>query len=68
MSYTKIQNELNESPKKWLITGVAGFVGSNLLEKGLVRKQNLIYLLDYMLIYVINATLQIFPLLNMKPF
>ena len=33
MSYTKIQNELNESPKKWLITGVAGFIGSNLLEK-----------------------------------
>lgn len=27
-----IQQELREQPKKWLITGCAGFIGSNLLE------------------------------------
>ncbi|MCK7546987.1 NAD-dependent epimerase/dehydratase family protein [Marinobacter koreensis] len=30
--YQKLQNELKESPKIWLVTGVAGFIGSNLLE------------------------------------
>lgn len=27
-----IKDELREKPKKWLVTGVAGFIGSNLLE------------------------------------
>ncbi|EHU4934664.1 Vi polysaccharide biosynthesis UDP-N-acetylglucosaminuronic acid C-4 epimerase TviC [Vibrio vulnificus] len=31
--YEQIQQELVESPKTWLVTGVAGFIGSNLLEK-----------------------------------
>lgn len=31
-SYEQIQAELCRSPKTWLITGVAGFIGSNLLE------------------------------------
>lgn len=30
--YEKILDELVASPKKWLVTGVAGFIGSNLLE------------------------------------
>jgi UDP-N-acetylglucosamine/UDP-N-acetylgalactosamine 4-epimerase len=30
--YKKLQAELTESPETWLITGVAGFIGSNLLE------------------------------------
>jgi UDP-N-acetylglucosamine 4-epimerase len=30
--YEKIKAELTETPKTWLITGVAGFIGSNLLE------------------------------------
>src|SRR3990167_2260716 len=30
--YQQIQNSLKQSPKKWLITGAAGFIGSNLLE------------------------------------
>ena len=30
--YNKIQEELSVSPKAWLVTGVAGFIGSNLLE------------------------------------
>lgn len=30
--FEQIQEELREQPKKWLITGCAGFIGSNLLE------------------------------------
>lgn len=30
--YEKLQIELNDAPKTWLVTGVAGFIGSNLLE------------------------------------
>lgn len=30
--YDEVRKELLESPKVWLITGVAGFIGSNLLE------------------------------------
>ncbi|QLE07510.1 Vi polysaccharide biosynthesis UDP-N-acetylglucosaminuronic acid C-4 epimerase TviC [Pseudoalteromonas shioyasakiensis] len=30
--YEQIKTELQASPKTWLITGVAGFIGSNLLE------------------------------------
>jgi UDP-N-acetylglucosamine 4-epimerase len=31
--YDEIRNALSRSPKRWLITGVAGFIGSNLLER-----------------------------------
>lgn len=31
-TYAEVKNELVASPKKWLVTGVAGFIGSNLLE------------------------------------
>ncbi|MEZ8991513.1 NAD-dependent epimerase/dehydratase family protein, partial [Vibrio breoganii] len=37
--YEQIQHELMESPKTWLVTGVAGFIGSNLLEKLLKLNQ-----------------------------
>ena len=30
--YKKIIEELKQSPKRWLVTGCAGFIGSNLLE------------------------------------
>ena len=30
--YQKMKSELRRSPRTWLVTGVAGFVGSNLLE------------------------------------
>lgn len=32
MKYNEIQQELLRNPKVWLVTGVAGFIGSNLLE------------------------------------
>ncbi|NVO99678.1 Vi polysaccharide biosynthesis UDP-N-acetylglucosaminuronic acid C-4 epimerase TviC [Photobacterium damselae subsp. damselae] len=37
--YEQIQLELLQSPKTWLVTGVAGFIGSNLLEKLLKLNQ-----------------------------
>ncbi|MCS6095036.1 NAD-dependent epimerase/dehydratase family protein [Shewanella baltica] len=40
--YEQIQKELIASPKVWLITGVAGFIGSNLLEKLLLLNQKII--------------------------
>ncbi|MGG2535838.1 LPS biosynthesis protein WbpP, partial [Pseudomonas aeruginosa] len=30
--YEELRKELPAQPKVWLITGVAGFIGSNLLE------------------------------------
>ncbi len=40
--YEQLQIELNEVPKTWLVTGVAGFIGSNLLEHLLKLNQNVI--------------------------
>ena len=40
--YDKRQQELMNQPKTWLITGVAGFIGSNLLEKLLELDQKVI--------------------------
>src|ERR1039457_354473 len=31
-AYEQLQQELKAAPKTWLVTGVAGFIGSNLLE------------------------------------
>ncbi|ENT6819355.1 NAD-dependent epimerase/dehydratase family protein [Vibrio vulnificus] len=40
--YQQTQQELIESPKTWLVTGVAGFIGSNLLEKLLKLDQTVV--------------------------
>ena len=40
--YKEALHELNETPKKWLITGVAGFIGSNLLESLLTLNQKVV--------------------------
>jgi len=40
--YENIKKELISSPKSWLITGVAGFIGSNLLEELLLLNQRVI--------------------------
>ena len=41
-NYEKIKNELLIAPKAWLITGVAGFIGSNLLETLLKLNQKVV--------------------------
>lgn len=41
-SYQQIQKTLSETPKTWLVTGCAGFIGSNLLETLLLLNQNVV--------------------------
>jgi len=40
--YQKIQSALRQNPRTWLITGVAGFIGSNLLETLLKLDQRVV--------------------------
>src|SRR5258708_6168829 len=40
--YNKLQTELENQPRTWLVTGVAGFIGSNLLEALLGANQTVI--------------------------
>lgn len=40
--YEKIQQELRSNPKTWLVTGVAGFIGSHLLEALLKLDQQVV--------------------------
>jgi UDP-N-acetylglucosamine 4-epimerase len=42
VNISKVQAELQTSPKTWLITGVAGFIGSNLLESLLKLEQRVV--------------------------
>jgi len=41
-SYEKVQLALRAAPRRWLVTGVAGFIGSNLLEKLLKLDQTVV--------------------------
>lgn len=41
-AYEQVQQQLREHPKTWLITGVAGFIGSNLLETLLSMDQTVV--------------------------
>ena len=41
-NFQKIKLKLNNSPKTWLVTGVAGFIGSNLLEHLLKLNQKVV--------------------------
>jgi UDP-N-acetylglucosamine 4-epimerase len=45
-AYDKVKSELRASPKRWLVTGVAGFIGSNLLETLLKLDQMVVGLDD----------------------
>ena len=40
--YNEIRRKLSENPKSWLVTGVAGFIGSNLLEQLLKLNQSVV--------------------------
>lgn len=40
--YEQLQTELRQTPKTWLVTGVAGFIGSNLLEALLKLDQRVV--------------------------
>ena len=45
MYYERLQNDLRQNPKRWLVTGAAGFIGSNLVET-LLRLDQIVYGLD----------------------
>jgi UDP-N-acetylglucosamine 4-epimerase len=47
MQFTRVQKELRRNPRTWLVTGVAGFIGSNLLEHLLQLGQRVIGLDDF---------------------
>jgi UDP-N-acetylglucosamine/UDP-N-acetylgalactosamine 4-epimerase len=40
--YEEVKQQLQNSPQTWLITGVVGFIGSNLLETLLKLNQNVV--------------------------
>ena len=40
--YEQVQTELRQNPKTWLVTGVAGFIGSHLLETLLKLNQRVV--------------------------
>jgi UDP-N-acetylglucosamine 4-epimerase len=46
--YESVQESLMKKPGKWLITGVAGFIGSNLLEKLLKMNQQVMGLDNFL--------------------
>ena len=52
--YGKLCKKLQEEPKTWLITGVAGFIGSNLLETLLQLDQKVVGLDSFMAGYQYN--------------
>ena len=41
-AYDLVQAEMRTAPKRWLVTGVAGFIGSNLLESLLKLEQTVV--------------------------
>ena len=41
-TYTALQKTLSQSPRTWLVTGIAGFIGSNLLETLLKLDQRVV--------------------------
>src|SRR5215467_213533 len=46
-AYDELQAQLRKAPKTWLVTGVAGFIGSNLLEALLTLDQRVVGLDDF---------------------
>ena len=52
--YEKLQLKLAKDPKTWLVTGVAGFIGSNLLEKLLKLDQKVVGLDNFATGYEMN--------------
>lgn len=46
-AYDEAQRHLRSSPRRWLVTGVAGFIGSHLLEKLLKLGQTVVGLDNY---------------------
>lgn len=52
--YARLQDDLRANPKTWLVTGVAGFIGSNLLEALLKLDQHVVGLDNFETGYRLN--------------
>lgn len=52
--YSRLRRDLVDNPRTWLVTGVAGFIGSNLLEELLALGQKVIGLDDFSTGYQAN--------------
>jgi UDP-N-acetylglucosamine/UDP-N-acetylgalactosamine 4-epimerase len=52
--YDRVRRDLTENPRTWLVTGVAGFIGSNLLEALLELGQNVVGLDNFSTGYQVN--------------
>jgi UDP-N-acetylglucosamine 4-epimerase len=52
--YSRLRRELAENPRTWLVTGVAGFIGSSLLEELLSLGQTVVGLDDFSTGYQAN--------------
>ena len=52
--YDRVRRDLIENPRTWLVTGVAGFIGSNLLEELLTLGQTVIGLDDFSTGFQVN--------------
>lgn len=52
--YSRLRRELAENPRTWLVTGVAGFIGSTLLEELLSLGQTVVGLDDFSTGYQAN--------------
>lgn len=63
-SYKKLQKYLIDNQSTWLITGVAGFIGSNLLEKLLMLNQKVIGLDNFETGHEVNIEQAIFDANN----
>lgn len=53
-AFEKLQAELKSAPRTWLVTGVAGFIGSNLLEQLLKLNQRVVGLDNFATGYQYN--------------
>src|SRR5450432_2655913 len=53
-AYEALRRELSSAPKTWLVTGVAGFIGSSILEQLLGLGQNVVGLDNFSTGYQAN--------------
>ena len=53
-AYQQVTEALVNEPKVWLITGVAGFIGSNLLESLLLLNQKVVGLDNFATVFLHN--------------